>query len=72
MVLEAYARKVESGKKHLICKAWFSFVAIDGKKKAPAVPAVNPLTLLERQQYRLAFKRREYFSLNRFIPSLKR
>lgn len=56
--VQAYARKVEKGKKYLISDAYFTFVAIDENGIASPVVKVSPKSLSEREHFKSALVRR--------------
>ena len=56
--VQAFARKVLTGKKYLISEAYFIFVALDENGKAIPVMAVKPITPMEMKLYDLALNRK--------------
>jgi acyl-CoA hydrolase len=56
--VQAWAKKIISKSAYLINEAYFTFVAIDDKGKAIAIPTVKPITAVEKKQYAMAGKRR--------------
>jgi acyl-CoA hydrolase len=59
ILAEAYARKVGKKKNILLSKAFFNFVALDETTSPAHVPAVKPISEMERKEFRLALKRRK-------------
>ena len=58
--VQAFARKVLTGRNNLISEAYFTFVAIDENKNSCTIPPVNPVSLLEKKQYKEALQRKEH------------
>ncbi len=59
ILVQAFARKVLEGKKYLISKAYFTFVAIDKEGKKTQVLSLEPITSEEKNQYSAALLRKK-------------
>jgi acyl-CoA hydrolase len=57
--VQAWARKVVSRDTYLINEAYFTFVALDENEKPAVVPAVKPLTAIEKKLYKEALERKQ-------------
>ena len=56
--VQAFARKVLTGKKYLISEAYFIFVALDENGKAIPVTVVKPVITMEKELYDRALIRK--------------
>lgn len=56
--VQVLAKKISEPKAYLINEAFFTFVALDGNANPAPVPSFRPLTMLEKQEYKNAEKRK--------------
>lgn len=54
IMVRAWSRNVYNTQRHLIGQSYFTFVALDEKKKASRVPSVKPVTFVEKELYEAA------------------
>lgn len=59
ILVQAFAHNVIEGKKYLISKAYFTFVALDDNKKKTQVISLLPKTSLEKDQFAAALLRKK-------------
>jgi acyl-CoA hydrolase len=57
--IEVYAEDIPANRKYSTHKAFFTFVAVDGKGKPVKVPALSPLGEKEEELYKGALRRRQ-------------
>jgi acyl-CoA hydrolase len=63
--VQAFARKVLTGKKYLISEAYFTFVMLDKNGKAVPVIGVKPVTTMEKELFDLALNRKSEKKISR-------